>query len=99
MQRENTPWDPSYAPGMMTRGCNAPDHAVGVIGQADGPGDLTDPRVAHDTDFLLPELIRLLGTAAVEIDRHVGEQGACMVCGAKWPCDRAIQAAFALGWF
>ncbi len=39
------------------------------------------------TDFLLPELARLLTTAQKEITEHANDRGLYVVCGCAWPCD------------
>ena len=48
-------------------------------------------------DFLLPELMHLLGTAGRVIDQHVNHLGNCGACGSRWPCQRARLAEFTLG--
>lgn len=49
------------------------------------------------TDYLPPDLARLLAIACVELDRHVNDVGICRECGAPWPCDLACLAASTLG--
>ena len=48
------------------------------------------------SDFLTPELARLLATAKKEITEHSNENGRCPVCGSAFPCPRAELAAFTL---
>ena len=57
----------------------------------------TEAVLVSSTDYLTPELLRLLTIAAQVLDRHVqdGNQR-CQACGARWPCPRAELAAFAL---
>lgn len=52
--------------------------------------------LAPATDVVLPELTRLLATAALEIDRHVNSGGTCVVCGAPFPREPAVLADLAL---
>jgi hypothetical protein len=48
------------------------------------------------TDFVPPTLALLLKTARAEIDRHVNDQGLCVVCRCVFPCERAVLADLAL---
>lgn len=52
--------------------------------------------LAAATGVVLPELRRLLATAAQEIDRHVNSGGTCVICRARFPCERAVLADLAL---
>ncbi len=62
--------------------------------RASSSAELTMPGVA--SDFLPPELARLLATAQKEITEHGNDHGLCAVCGSAFPCQRAELAAFTL---
>jgi hypothetical protein len=47
-------------------------------------------------DYVSPELLTMLATAARELDRHIGERGRCAGCGGSWPCERSRLADLAL---
>jgi hypothetical protein len=48
------------------------------------------------TDYVIPELSRLLAIAREELDRHVDDQGTCSCCEERWPCETACLAASTL---
>lgn len=48
-------------------------------------------------DVLPPVLLRLLATARQEIDRHLNDNGVCLLCRRPWPCPTACLAEFTLG--
>lgn len=50
-----------------------------------------------DSDYLSPELARLLSMARTELDRHVNQDGNCRECHAPWPCEQVSLAAFTMG--
>jgi hypothetical protein len=53
---------------------------------------------APDIDRFLP-LAQLISTATSVINEHVNDQGLCAVCGAAWPCERAVTAEHNLAVF
>jgi hypothetical protein len=76
---------------------NAPARAAAVTGSGGGLGP-AHASTSSATDYVLPELVRLLATAKRELDLHLGDTGyRCTGCGEPWPCDRAHLAAATLG--
>jgi hypothetical protein len=52
--------------------------------------------MAAPTDYLPPELVKLLDVARAELDRHTRSGERCAACQQIWPCPRAELAAFTL---
>jgi hypothetical protein len=55
------------------------------------------PAAATATDYVIPELVRLLAIAQRELDRHLSDHGICSRCCQHWPCPTACLAAETLG--
>lgn len=49
------------------------------------------------TEYVIPELARLLAIARQELDRHLCDHGTCSRCAQHWPCPTACLAAGTLG--
>jgi hypothetical protein len=49
------------------------------------------------TEYVTPELVRLLAIAQRELDRHLSDHGRCTRCSQLWPCPTACLAAETLG--
>jgi hypothetical protein len=45
------------------------------------------------TEYVTPELVRLLSIAQRELDRHHSDHGCCSACQLHWPCPTACLAA------
>jgi hypothetical protein len=48
------------------------------------------------TEYVTPELTRLLFLARQELDRHTSDHGICACCQLHWPCPTACLAASTL---
>lgn len=71
----------------------AREHASLTVARGATAGGL----VASQGPDVLPVLLRLLATARHEIDRHLNDDGVCIVCRRPWPCPTACLAEFTLG--
>ena len=48
------------------------------------------------TDYLSPEIGKLIAPAARVMNEHTNDHNLCAVCGSAWPCERAVLADLAL---
>jgi hypothetical protein len=48
------------------------------------------------TEYLIPEMSRLMSIARRELDRHTSDHGTCHCCHKHWPCPTACLAASTL---
>jgi hypothetical protein len=48
------------------------------------------------TEYVIPEMTRLLAIARQELDRHISDHGDCSCCHEHWPCPTACLAASTL---
>ncbi|MGH3158006.1 MAG: hypothetical protein ACRDNF_15720 [Streptosporangiaceae bacterium] len=48
------------------------------------------------TEYLIPEMTRLMSIARRELDRHTSDHGTCCWCHKRWPCPTACLAASTL---
>jgi hypothetical protein len=48
------------------------------------------------TEYITPEVSKLLSIAQQELDRHISDHGTCTCCQKHWPCPTACLAASTL---